>query len=104
MDSLGFLSLSITFFLFFHTAAQVHKSAESSPQTGYRAWEESNEIKKPLSQFLPFSLATQRYRASQSSAPVDPTPPEPRALGGSKGVGRAEYPGLDPRPPEPRAL
>lgn len=71
MDSLGFLSLSITFSFFStHMAVQVHESAKHSPQTGYRVWEESNEIKKPLSQLLPFSFPTQRYCASQSAAPA----------------------------------
>lgn len=64
MDSLGFLSLSITYSFFStYMAVQVHEPAKSSPQRGYRVWEESNEIKKLFHNSFP----AQRY---QSTAPA----------------------------------
>lgn len=48
MDSLGFLSLSLTFPFFFffptNTAVQVHESAKCSLQAGCTVREESHEI------------------------------------------------------------
>lgn len=101
MDSLGFLSLSITFSFFFFQLTQQCRStsllrALRRQDTGY-----GKEVKSLLHSSCP-SVSPLReavLAGALHQPPADPTPPQARAVRGSRGAAGAQHPGFTGRLP-----